>query len=56
MKKKLKDLTNEELVLTCKKYHDCTREVGKVSCPLWKGHCLKGLIGELQHLEKEIDL
>lgn len=54
MKKKLKDLTDEELDLLCKKYHDCTREAGKVNCPLWYGSlCLKGKIKMNRYLEKE---
>ena len=29
MKKKLKDLTDEELDSICKKYHDCTENAAK---------------------------
>ena len=56
MKKKLKDLTDEELDLLCKKYHDCTKESGKVDCPLWYGVCLKGEIMKNRYLQKEVDL
>lgn len=54
MKKKLKDLTDEELDSLCIKYHDCTREAGKVNCPLWFGRCLKGEIQKNRYLQKEV--
>ena len=57
MKKKLKDLTDEELDSLCKKHHDCTKESGKVNCPLWYGsRCMKGYISLYKYLQKEVDL
>lgn len=57
MKKKLKDLTDEEIVLICKKYHDCVRESGKPTCPLWYGSiCLRGFIEQLRYVNNEVDL
>ena len=56
MRKKLKDLTDEEMSNLCQKYNDCTREAGKVNCPLWYGSCLKGFIHKLQQVEKKIEL
>ncbi len=56
MAKKIKDLTDEELDSICVKYHDCTREAGKVNCPLWDGSCLKGFIKKLRYIEKEVEL
>lgn len=46
------DLTDEEMNNLCLKYHDCTREAGKVNCPLWYGSCLKGFIKKLRYVEK----
>ena len=54
MKKKLKDLTEEEMTTLCKKYHDCTKDSGKVTCPLWYGHCMKGYISIYKYLQEEI--
>ena len=52
VKKQIKDLTDEEMNLICKKYHDCTGE-GKVTCPLWHGlSCLRGFITKLRYVEK----
>lgn len=54
MKKKLKDLTDEEMSNLCQKHNDCTREAGKVNCPLWCGCCLKGFIKKLRFVNKEV--
>jgi hypothetical protein len=57
MSKKIIDLTEEEMANLCKKYHDCTRESGKVSCPLWyASHCLKGEIKKNRYLQEEVVL
>lgn len=56
MKKKLIDLTDEELSSLCKKYRDCTREAGKVNCPLWLGRCLKGVIQMNRYLQNSISM
>ena len=54
--KKLKDLTIAEMVELCVSHHKGYIDCENSGCPLWKGRCLKGLIGDLQHLEKEIEL
>jgi len=46
------DLTDEEIDHLCQKYHDCTREAGKVNCPLWYGGCLRGFIQKLRYVGK----
>lgn len=55
MKKKLKDLTDEEIDSLCKKYNDCTREKGKPRCPLWyNSRCLRGEIEKSRYLQEEV--
>ena len=57
MKKKLKDLTDEEIDSLCKKYNDCTREMGKPRCPLWyNSRCLRGEIEKSRYLQEEVSL
>lgn len=57
MSKKLNDLTDKELALICKKYHDCTREDGVVTCPLWYARtCLRGEIRKNRYLQQEVSL
>ena len=58
MKKKLKDLTNEEMSEICQKQIvSCTCENTKlIKCPLWNGKCLKGFIQTLRFVNKEVDL
>lgn len=54
MKKKIKDLTEEEMHKICLKYHDCDSD-GKVNCPLWYScSCLKGFIHKMRYVEKEV--
>ena len=59
MKKKLKDLTDEEMSEICRKQRPkCTCEYTEtVKCPLWKNcMCLKGFIQTLRFVNKEVDL
>lgn len=58
MKKKLKDLTDEEMNEICRNpCHNCTCEYEKlITCPLWNGECMKGFIKKLRFVNKEIDL
>lgn len=58
MKKKLKDLTDEEMNEICRKQRpQCTCENTKlIKCPLWNGQCLKGFIQRLRFVNKEADL
>lgn len=56
MKKKIKDLTQEEMSKICSKYtaggFACCENS---SCPLWFANsCLKGFIEKLQYIEKEV--
>lgn len=47
------DLTDEEIDSLCKKYHDCTKEYGKVNCPLWHSlSCLRGFIKKLRYVRE----
>lgn len=58
MKKKLKDLTEEEMNNICKNQRiKCTCKNDKlISCPLWCGKCIKGFISNIRFINKEIDL
>ena len=58
MKKKLKDLTDEEMDEICRnQVLKCTCENSKlIRCPLYHGGCLKGFIQKLRFVDKEVDL
>lgn len=58
MKKKLKDLTDEEMNEICiSQAVKCTCENTKlIKCPLWNGKCLKGFIQTLRFVNKEVKL
>ena len=59
MKKKIIDLTDEEMNEICKKQRpQCSCENTKlIKCPLWKGKCLKGFIQTLRFVNREeVDL
>ncbi len=58
MKKKLKDLTDEEMNKICvSQVVTCTCENTKlIRCPLYHGECLRGFIQRLRFVNKEIDL
>lgn len=58
MKKKLKDLTDEEMNEICRKQIvKCTCENERlITCPLYCGECLRGFIGRLRFVNKEVDL
>lgn len=58
MKKKLKDLTDEEINEICRKQRpNCTCEDDRlITCPLWNGKCLKGFIKTLRFVNREVDL
>lgn len=58
MKKKLKDLTEEEMNNICKNQCiKCTCENEKlITCPLWNGKCMKGFIQRLRFVNREVEL
>ena len=58
MKKKLKDLTDEEMNEICRKQIvKCTCENERlITCPLWNGKCMKGFIQRLRFVNEEVDL
>lgn len=57
MKKRLKDLTDEEMNEICRKQIvQCTCENTKlIKCPLYCGECLRGFIGRLRFVNQEVD-
>lgn len=57
-KKKLKDLTDEEMNEICRKQRpQCTCDNTKlIKCPLYYGKCLKGFIQTLRLVNKEVEL
>lgn len=58
MKKKLKDLTDEEMNEICRKQcPHCACENDKlITCPLWYGECMKGFVQKLRFVNREVDL
>ena len=56
MKKKLKDLTDEEMDEICKKQSpQCSCENTKlIKCPLYYGGCLRSFIKKLRFVNKEV--
>ena len=57
MKKKLKDLTDEEMNEICRKQRpQCTcGNIELIKCPLWNGNqCLKSFIQKLRFVNKEV--
>lgn len=58
MKKKLKDLTDEEMNEICRKQRpQCSCENTKlIKCPLYCGVCLRGFIEKLRFVNKEVEL
>ena len=57
--KKLIELTSEEMdeicKSSCKKGTSCLSE-GPITCPLFKGRCMRGFIEDLQFVNKEVEL
>lgn len=58
MKKKLKDLTDEEMNQICiDQVVKCPCDNERlITCPLYHGECLKGFIKKLRFVNKEVNL
>lgn len=57
MKKKLKDLTSEEMSKICIKHtHNGIVHCENTTCPLhYANYCLKGFIEKLHYIERQIE-
>ena len=59
MKKKLIDLTDEEINEICNKQRPqctCCENTTLITCPLYYGRCLRGFIEKLRRVNTEVDL